>query len=138
MYEASDEARNATTPAISSGCPKRFSGTFCSVPLAQSSITCCGSPVLPKIRVTMGPGATAFMRMLRSTKSAAAVRARERNAGKNKDDQFAKITRQNSVEHIIAFSSYRSFCWLSKMSHSSSKDSLANVFTLDPLPIRCI
>jgi hypothetical protein len=39
-----------------------------------------GSPVLSRIGVTIGPGATAFTRMPRPTSSAAAVLARERIA----------------------------------------------------------
>jgi hypothetical protein len=31
MYEASCEAKNATAPATSSGCPKRFIGTFATI-----------------------------------------------------------------------------------------------------------
>src|SRR6266487_1450118 len=40
----------------------------------------CDSPVLPKIGVTIGPGATVFTRMPRPASSAAAVRAKERSA----------------------------------------------------------
>src|SRR6266852_582231 len=80
MYEASCEARNATTPATSSGWPNRFIGTFVRTLLAKSSIASCGNPVLPNIGVTIGPGATVFTRIPRSTSSAAAVLAKERNA----------------------------------------------------------
>src|SRR2546422_3301161 len=38
------------------------------------------SPVLPKIGVTIGPGATVFTRMPRPASSAAAVLARDRSA----------------------------------------------------------
>jgi hypothetical protein len=48
--------------------------------LANSSTASFGSPVLPKIGVTIGPGATVFTRMPRSANSEAAVRAKERKA----------------------------------------------------------
>src|SRR5947207_9859437 len=79
-YDASWEARNATTLATSSGCPKRFIGTFDTTSFANSSMASCGRPVLPKMGVTIGPGATVLTRMPRSASSAAAVRAKERNA----------------------------------------------------------
>ena len=47
---------------------------------ANSSTACCGNPVRPKIGVTIGPGATVFTRIPRSTSSAAAVLANDRNA----------------------------------------------------------
>ena len=80
MYDASCEAKNATADATSSGCPNRFIGTFAMTSLANSSTASFGSPVLPKMGVTIGPGATVFTRMPRPTSSAAAVRARERKA----------------------------------------------------------
>ena len=66
--------------ATSSGCPNRFIGTLATSSLANSSMASFGSPVLSKIGVTMGPGATVFTRMPRPTSSAAAVRAKERSA----------------------------------------------------------
>src|SRR6266436_5022321 len=80
MYDASCEAKNATTAATSSGCPNRFIGTFATISFANSSKASFGNPVLPKIGVTIGPGATAFTRMPRPTNSAAAVLAKERSA----------------------------------------------------------
>ena len=80
MYDASCEAKNATVAATSSGCPNRFIGTFAIVSVANSSTASFGSPVLSKIGVTIGPGATVFTRMPRPTSSAAAVLARERSA----------------------------------------------------------
>ena len=80
MYDASCEAKKATVEATSSGRPNRFIGTLSTTPFANSSMASFGSPVLSKIGVTIGPGATAFTRMPRSTSSAAAVLARERNA----------------------------------------------------------
>src|SRR5262245_12185488 len=80
MYEASWDARNATVAATSSGCPKRFIDTFVRSFFSNSSTASCGSPDLSKIGVKIGPGATVLTRMPRSTSSAAAVRARQRNA----------------------------------------------------------
>src|SRR5712664_69292 len=80
MYDASCEARNATTPATSSGCPNRFIGTLSIIPFANSSMASFDSPVLPKMGVTIGPGATVFTRIPRPTNSAAAVLAKERSA----------------------------------------------------------
>src|SRR5216684_4837591 len=80
MYDASCEAKNATAAATSSGCPNRFIGTFATVSFANSSKASFDSPVLPKIGVTIGPGATVFTRMPRPANSAAAVLARERSA----------------------------------------------------------
>ena len=80
MYDASCEAKNATVAATSSGCPNRFIGTFATTSFANSSMASFGSPVFPKIGVTIGPGATVFTRMPRPTSSAAAVLARERSA----------------------------------------------------------
>ena len=80
MYDASCEAKNATVAATSSGCPNLFIGTFVTISFANSSTASFGSPVLPKIGVTMGPGATVFTRIPRPASSAAAVLARERRA----------------------------------------------------------
>src|SRR5216684_2720020 len=80
MYDASCEAKNATAAATSSGCPNRFIGTFATISFANSSKASFDSPVLPKIGVTIGPGATVFTRIPRPTSSAAAVLARERSA----------------------------------------------------------
>src|ERR671918_2640774 len=80
MYEASSDARNATVAATSSGCPKRFIGTFSRICFANSSTASCDRPVRPKIGVTIGPGATVLTRMPRPTSSAAAVRSTEPNA----------------------------------------------------------
>src|SRR6266849_5138184 len=80
MYDASCEAKNATVAATSSGCPNRFIGTFATISLANSSKASFGSPVLPKIGVTIGPGATVLTRMPRPASSTAAVRAKERSA----------------------------------------------------------
>src|SRR5246127_875184 len=79
-YDASAEARNATTPATSSGSPNRFIGTFSLISFAKSSRASWDRPVRPNIGVTIGPGATALTRILRSTSSAAAVRANDRRA----------------------------------------------------------
>ena len=54
MYDASWDARNATAPATSSGCPNRFMWTFATISLANPSMASFGSPVLPKIGVTIG------------------------------------------------------------------------------------
>src|SRR6266852_2274709 len=78
MYDASEDARNATAPATSSGCPNRFIGTFLAISLENSSKASFGSPVLPKIGVTIGPGATVFTRMPRPASSAAVVQQRKR------------------------------------------------------------
>jgi len=72
--------QNATVEGTSSGCPNRFIGTFATISFANSSMASFGSPVLSKIGVTIGPGATVFTRMPRPASSAAAVRAKERNA----------------------------------------------------------
>src|SRR6266567_3294855 len=80
MYDASCDAKNATAPATSSGCPNRFIGTLATTSFTNSSTASFGSPVLPKIGVTIGPGATVFTRMPRPASSAAAVRAKERSA----------------------------------------------------------
>src|SRR2546425_5264459 len=80
MYDASCEAKNATADATSSGWPNRFIGTFATISLAKSSTASFDNPALPKIGVTIGPGATVFTRMPRPTSSAAAVRAKERSA----------------------------------------------------------
>src|SRR5438067_9256549 len=47
---------------------------------ANSSTASFGSPVLSKIGVAIGPGATVLTRMPRPASSAAVVRARDRNA----------------------------------------------------------
>jgi hypothetical protein len=62
------------------GRPNRFIGTLETTSFANSSKASFDSPVLPKIGVTIGPGATAFTRMPRPASSAAAVLARERSA----------------------------------------------------------
>src|SRR3989441_1142426 len=80
MYDASCDAKNATALATSSGCPNLFIGTFATTSFTNSSTASFGSPVLPKIGVTIGPGATVFTRMPRPANSAAAVRAKERSA----------------------------------------------------------
>ena len=45
MNEASDGARNATAPAMSSGWPKRFRGTLRMMSLANASSASLGKPV---------------------------------------------------------------------------------------------
>jgi hypothetical protein len=80
MYDASCEAKKATVAATSSGCPNRFMGTLSTISFAKSSTASFGSPVLTKMGVTIGPGATVFTRMPRPASSAAAVLARERRA----------------------------------------------------------
>src|ERR1700736_2148253 len=80
MYDASCEAKNATAPATSSGCPKRPIGILETTSSANLSTASFDSPVLPRIGVTIGPGATAFTRMPRPASSLAAVLARERSA----------------------------------------------------------
>src|SRR5260370_15215245 len=78
MYEASCDAKNATAPATSSGCPNRFIGTFATTSFTNSSTASFDSPVLPKIGVTIGPGATVCTRTPRPATSAAALRAQDR------------------------------------------------------------
>ena len=80
MYDASCEAKKATAPATSSGCPNRFIGTFAITSFASSSAASLDSPFRSRIGVTIGPGATVFTRMPRPTSSAAVVRAKERSA----------------------------------------------------------
>jgi len=81
MKDASCDARNATVPAISSGCPIRFIGTMEIKPLSISSIVSLESPVRANpAGVSIGPGLTAFTRMPRSTSSAAIDRVNERSA----------------------------------------------------------
>jgi hypothetical protein len=50
------------------------------ISFANSSMASFGSSVLPKIGVTIGPGATELTRMPRPDSSAAVVRAKERSA----------------------------------------------------------
>jgi hypothetical protein len=45
------------------GCPNRFSGTFAAICFANSLTASFANPILPKIGVTIGPGATVFTRM---------------------------------------------------------------------------
>lgn len=54
MYAASSEARNAYAAAISSGLPRRFTGTLSSIDLSTSS------GILRTISVRIKPGATAL------------------------------------------------------------------------------
>jgi len=80
MNEASSEAKNVTSFAISSGCPKRFNGILFCIAAANSFNCSSCMPVLPKIGVYVGPGFTEFTRIFLGESSVAAVLVYEFNA----------------------------------------------------------
>src|SRR4051794_7808071 len=80
MYDASSEARKITPLATSSDSPRRFIGTCWAKPSANCFAASGVASFLPKIGVEIGPGATAFTRILRPSSSAASVRVSDRSA----------------------------------------------------------